>query len=69
MGKSDEFLERAIDKVVGAAFGNTTNVEFDEDVLNAYVRGLTAAQVDQHFNEAWASMHVRVSRRRRAASA
>ena len=66
VGKSDEFLERAVDKVVGAAFGNTADAEFDVDVLNAYVRGLTRAQVDQHFSEAWASMRVRPSRRRAA---
>lgn len=66
VGKSDEFLERAVDKVIGGAFGNTADADFDVDVLNAYVRGMTRAQLDQHFNEAWASIRVRPSRRRAA---
>lgn len=56
MGRSDEFLERTADKVIGAAFGNSTNAEFNVDVLNAYVRTLTRAQADQHFSEAWTGM-------------
>ena len=69
MGQSSEFLERAVDKVIGAAFGNSADAEFDVDVMNAYMRGLTRAQVDVHFRDAWESMRTRpVARRRRAAS-
>ncbi len=72
-GQSETFLERAVDKVIGAAFGNSADAEFDVEVLNVYIRGLTRAQIDEHFREAWESMRARPTAarrgvRRRAAS-
>lgn len=67
MGQMNEFMGRATDSVLRAAFPDANEqTEFDPDQLQSYIRGMTKPQIEQHFQAAWSSMRAPATRGRRA---